>query len=87
MPIKICFRIVRCTKNRKTLTEEPCHSRGFLRSSGDGYVIFRTKEHNHPPGNLKRNPMERSFINTLCERARTDLNLTLKDIYNQEVGK
>lgn len=83
----IISRIVRCTKNRKTATEEACHSRGFLRASGDGFVIFRTKDHNHPPGDLKRNPVERSFINTLCERARDDHNLSLKDIYNQEVER
>lgn len=78
---------MRCTKNRKTSTEEACHSRGLLRPSGDGFVIYRTKDHNHPPGDLKRNPMERSFINTLCERARDDLHLGLKDIYNQEVER
>lgn len=87
MIIEIFFRIVRCTKNRKTATEEACYSRGYLRPSGDGFVIYRTKDHNHSPGDLKRNPMERSFINTLCERARNDLHLGLKDIYNQEVER
>ncbi|XP_025411959.1 uncharacterized protein LOC112684582 isoform X4 [Sipha flava] len=80
-------KIVRCTKNRKTSTDEACHSRGLLRASGEGFVIYRTKDHNHPPGDLKRNPMERSFINTLCERARDDLHLGLKDIYNEEVER
>lgn len=85
--IEIFLRIVRCTKNRKTTTEEACYSRGYMRASGDGFVIYRTKDHNHPPGDLKRNPMERSFINTLCERARNELDLGLKDIYNQEVER
>ncbi|CAH1737385.1 unnamed protein product [Aphis gossypii] len=80
-------KIVRCTKNRKTATDEACHSRGYMRASGDGFVIYRTKEHNHPPGDLKRNPLERSFINTLCERARNELHLGLKDIYNEEVER
>ncbi|XP_025192512.1 uncharacterized protein LOC112592611 [Melanaphis sacchari] len=80
-------KIVRCTKNRKTTTDEACHSRGYMRASGDGFVIYRTKEHNHPPGDLKRNPLERSFINTLCERARNELHLGLKDIYNEEVER
>ncbi|XP_050441870.1 uncharacterized protein LOC126846484 isoform X2 [Adelges cooleyi] len=80
-------KIVRCTKNRKTATEDACHSRGFLRASGDGFVIYRTKNHNHSPGDLKRNPMERSFINTLCERAKNDLHMGLKDIYSEEVER
>ncbi|XP_022179344.1 uncharacterized protein LOC111039966 isoform X2 [Myzus persicae] len=80
-------KIVRCTKNRKTAIDEACHSRGFLRASGDGFVIYRTKEHNHPPVDLKRNPSERSFINTLCERARNELHLGLKEIYNEEVER
>lgn len=85
--MKKFYRIVRCTKNRKTATDEACHSRGYMRASGDGFVIYRTKEHNHPPGDLKRNPLERSFINTLCERARNELHLGLKDIYNEEVER
>ncbi|KAL5239591.1 hypothetical protein ACI65C_007001 [Semiaphis heraclei] len=80
-------KIVRCTKNRKTATDEACHSRGFMRASGDGFVIYRTKDHNHPPVDLKRNPLERSFINTLCERARNELHLGLKEIYNEEVER
>lgn len=87
MLIEIICRIVRCTKNRKTATDEACHSRGFMRASGDGFVIYRTKDHNHPPVDLKRNPLERSFINTLCERARNELHLSLKDIYNEEVER
>lgn len=87
MLIEIIFRIVRCTKNRKTATDEACHSRGFMRASGDGFVIYRTKDHNHPPVDLKRNPLERSFINTLCERARNELHLGLKEIYNEEVER
>ncbi|KAL4097806.1 hypothetical protein QTP88_022520 [Uroleucon formosanum] len=80
-------KIVRCTRNRKTANDEACHSRGFMRASGDGFVIYRTKDHNHPPLDPKRNPLERSFINTLCERARNELHLGLREIYNQEVDR